>query len=225
MSDSYRPSRPTDPDELARRLELLERDNDRLRRQVEKLVGPDNPCFDRVAFQNALRFYTLSFMLPLQLLLVPVFLIGFLPGVAARLPMLGPVPLVSAAGLGSGHPGIGLGIVSFGGLGVGVLAFGGLAVGVIAVGGGAIGLVAVGGGSAGIIAIGGGTIGYIALGGGAVGRYALGQNAYGRAVFCMRRQDPEAVELFTRWLPRFKAAVTTPLPVVSLDDDEGKNAT
>jgi hypothetical protein len=87
-----------------------------------------------------------------------------------------------------------------------------------------VGLIALGGGSLGVIAIGGGAAGYVAIGGGAAGRYALGQNAYGKAVFCMRRQDPEAVALFLRWLPRFKAAVTAPLPVVPVSEDEAPHA-
>jgi hypothetical protein len=205
-------------------MDLLERENRRLRRQVEDLVGPDNPCFDRTAFQRALRFYTFVFMLPVQLLLVPLLILVCVPGLLPPLPMIGSVPLFDTAGIGTRHPGMGLGIVAVGGLSIGVVALGGFAVGLVALGGGAIGVIAVGGGSFGLIALGGGAVGYIAIGGGAIGRYALGQSAYGKAVFSMRRQDPEAVKFFVRWLPRLKAAVTTPLPVVPLDQTEGAHA-
>lgn len=225
--DNLQPSQP-DPldsqDELARRLDLLERENDRLRRQIEDVVGPDNPCFNRAAFQRALRFYLIAFMLPLQFLFVPFILVPFLPSLLPKLPMIGPIPLLDLGGGGTSHPGIGLGIIALGGLGVGVIAIGGGAVGVVAMGGGALGVLAVGGGAVGILAFGGGAAGYIAIGGSALGRYALGQNAYGKAVFSMRRQDPEAVKFFVRWLPRLKAAITTPLPVVPVKQNERPHA-
>lgn len=228
VNDSASPPPPgprQDHDALARRLDLLERENDRLRRQIEDIVGPDNPCFDRGAFQRAMRFYMLALTVPLQFLIVPVMLlVPFLAGSLPRLPMIGPVPLLDWGGIGTSHPGLGFGIVALGGLSVGVVAVGGGAVGVVALGGGAIGLVAFGGGAVGLLALGGGSAGYIAIGGVALGRYALGQSAYGKAVFSARRQDPEAVRLFSRWLPRLKQAVTTPLPVIPLNRDENANA-
>lgn len=119
-------------------------------------------------------------------------------------------------GQGQFEAGVTTGVVAFGGLSVGVVAFGGLAVGLIAIGGGAIGVVAIGGGAVGIIAsgggalgfiaIGGGAVGYIAAGGGAVGVYSLGGGAFGRHVLHAGRQDPEAVRLFGKYLPRVRAA-------------------
>jgi hypothetical protein len=225
MSDlPQTPSPESQHDDLARRLDMLERENDRLRRQVEHLVGPDNPCFDRSAFQRAMRFYMMVLLLPLYLLFVPAVLAGTMPQLFSKMPMIGSVPILSFAGLGSHHPGIGLGLLAFGGLGVGVVGVGGMGVGIIALGGGAVGLLALGGGSLGVIAIGGGAVGYIAIGGGAVGRYVLAaQSGHGKAVFSARRQDPEAVAFFVRWMPRLKAAVTTPLPVILLDGEEKSN--
>lgn len=222
---SLEPSEPgAGHNDLTRRMDLLERENLRLRRQIEDLVGPENPCFDPTAFRRALGFYMLVLMLPMELLMVPLIILLSIPGLLPPLPAIGSIRLFDRAGIGTSHPGIGLGIVAFGGLSVGVVAFGGFAVGLVALGGGAIGVLAIGGGSFGLIAFGGGAVGYIAIGGGAVGRYALGQNAYGKAVFCMKRQDPDAVEFFVRWLPRLKAAVTTPLPVVPVDQSEGEHA-
>ncbi|HOB73386.1 MAG TPA: hypothetical protein PKG54_02570 [Phycisphaerae bacterium] len=219
---NFTPGKPEhgSQDDLARRMDLLERENERLRRQIEGVVGPDNPCFSQAAFQKALRFYLFVFMLPLQLLFVLFVLLPLLPSLLPNLPMIGPIPLFDSAGTGTNHPGIGLGIIAFGGLAVGVIAIGGGAVGLVAIGGGAIGLVALGGGAVGVFAFGGGAAGYIAIGGGAFGRYALGPNAYGKAVFSMRRQDPEAVQFFVRWLPRLRAAITTPLPVVPFPENE-----
>ena len=120
---------PDEPQEdLSRRLDLLERENDRLRRQIEDIVGPDNPCFNRLAFQKALRFYMIILMLPLQCMFIPLVLIGLARGLLPSLPMIGPVPLVDFAGLGTSHPGMGLGIVAFGGLALGAVACGGGAV-------------------------------------------------------------------------------------------------
>lgn len=196
-------------------MELLERENQRLRRELEELVGPDNPCFNRAAFQSAMRFYMMWIMAPLELLFVPVMIFALVPGWAPDLPAFGPVRLVDLAGVG---------IVAAGGLGVGVVALGGLAIGLVAVGGGALGVLAIGGGAVGVLAFGGGAIGYIAVGGGAIGRYALGGSVWGKAGFSLKRQDPEAVQFFVRWLPRFKAAVSTPLPVIPLNPEENPHA-
>lgn len=210
--------------ELERRIDLLERENARLRRRMEGVLGPDNPCFDSVAFMKALRRYLFSIMLPMELMVPLLILVSVRPGILPTNVMLGPIPLFDPAGFGTSHPGIGMGIIAFGGLAVGVVAMGGGAIGVLAIGGGAVGVLALGGGSFGFIALGGGAVGYIAIGGGAVGRYALGGSGAGKAVFSLRRQDPEAVEFFVRWLPRLRAAVTTPLPVVPLEEGEGKHA-
>jgi hypothetical protein len=218
-SDQTMPEPSEQPlDDLRRRLEALERENARLRHRVEPLIGRDNPCFDRAAFGRAMRFYMILLMVPVMSLsaAAPLFPQMMKLGVIPRV-QLGPVTFMDLAGIGTNHPGIGVGLIAFGGLGVGVLAFGGLGVGLIAIGGGALGILAIGGGAVGVFAIGGGACGYIALGGNAVGRYALGINARGKWVFAMNRQDPEAVSLFTRLMPRLKAAVTTPMPVIPLE--------
>lgn len=222
MNDSpQNPSPESGHEDLARRLDLLERENQRLRMQVEQLTGPDNPCFDRMAFYRGMRFYLFTAMIPVYLLFLPAILAAIMPQRIANLPRLGPVPILSLAGIGSRHPGIGLGLIALGGLGAGVVGIGGMGVGIFAFGGGAIGVVAVGGGAFGIIAIGGGAVGYIAIGGGAAGYYVLAaQQGFGKYVFSARRQDPEAVEFFVRWLPRLKAAITTPLPVIPLEEED-----
>jgi hypothetical protein len=90
--------------------------------------------------------------------------------------------------------------------GVGVISFGGI--GIVSFGGGALGVVAVGGGACGVIAVGGGALGYIAIGGGALGVYVLAGGGKGQYVFDRRRQDPEAVEFFCKWVPRLRTAFT-----------------
>lgn len=211
----------TEPNELHRelaemklRLDLLERENQRLREKLEPVFGPDNPCFDPNRFRKTLTWILLP-------LISPVWLFGFIPLImklvsrsaaqAITRMHIGPFPVFD---FGRRVPGVGLGLVAFGGLSIGVIAFGGLAIGLIAVGGGAFGLIAIGGGSFGLIAIGGGAIGYIAIGGGAIGRYALGQRGLGKSVFALNRQDPEAIEFFTRFFPWLRNSVTTAMPVL-----------
>jgi hypothetical protein len=202
---------------LLRRVEALERENDRLRQQLEPLVGtlPEyNPNFHPGEFMKALRRTLLAVMLPLQLLApVVVLLAAFSPRVIPPM-QVGPLPLVDFAGVGTRHPGLGMGIVAVGGIAFGVVSVGGLGTGVIAFGGGSIGLVAIGGGSVGVIALGGGAVGFIAVGGGACGYYALAQRATGKYALALNRQDPEAVEFFRRWIPSISRAVTNPMPVL-----------
>ena len=77
-------------------------------------------------------------------------------------------------------------------------------IGVFAFGINACGIVAIGGNAVGIIAIGGNVVGFIAIGYNAYGVYALSysQRSRGKYVFAPHRQDPKAVALFTRWLPK-----------------------
>ncbi|MEE8171024.1 MAG: hypothetical protein V3T70_10795, partial [Phycisphaerae bacterium] len=121
-------------------------------------------------------------------------------------------------GPGNGPFGVALGLFAAGGMAVGGLAFGGGAIGVIAVGGGALGLVAFGGGAVGLLALGGGAFGVIAIGGGAAGWYVLAGDGWGKYVLSRRRQDPEAVAFFTRYVPRLKRAFKGPMPVIPVDD-------
>jgi len=193
-------------DDLRQRIEQLETDNERLRRQVESVYGPDNPDFDPILFQSVLQRYTLLTPLAVLVVIVPLAVAAWMWGPV----YIGPVPLFDFGGEATGHPGFGLGVVAFGGLSIGVIAAGGCACGVIALGGGSFGLVAIGGGSIGLIAMGGGAVGYIAIGGGAYGRYALGRNAYGTSAFGMNRQDTEAVLFFTRYLPKLCATIAEP---------------
>jgi hypothetical protein len=202
--------------ELLRRIEALERENERLRQQLEPLVGPlpaYNPNFHPAEFMKALRRALLVLMLPIQLLAPAVILlVVFTPKLPAV--RVGPLPLVDFAGVNTRHPGLGMGIVAVGGAAFGVLAIGGFSAGVLAVGGGSVGVVAFGGGSVGVIAVGGGAVGFIAVGGGACGYYALGQRASGKYVLAFNRQDSEAVDFFKRWIPGISRAVTNPMPVL-----------
>jgi hypothetical protein len=206
-------------DELRRSVEMLERENERLRKHLGIADAPIHPAFDAGAFRRALAPYFLMLWLPfLVVMAVPAGVQYFAPGWTGM--RIGPVPVVDISGNASGMPGIGLGIIAFGGLSIGAIACGGGAVGLVAVGGGALGLVALGGGAVGVIAVGGGAVGYIAMGGGGVGRYVLGGGGRGRAVFSYVRQDPEAVEFFCRYLPRLRRAFASPLPVVLVDGSE-----
>lgn len=106
-----------------------------------------------------------------------------------------------------------MGINIFGLFAGGVNAYGLLAVGV-----NAIGIFAVGVNAVGVFAVGVNAVGYFAVGVNTVGFYAHGCRAYGiyalsyekkgkgRYVFSPARQDAEAVELFTRWLPELEVA-------------------
>ncbi len=212
MADPKR-QKPSSEDDLRRRLDLLERANARLNRRLEATFGADNPCFDPMAFQKALAYYKRWMAAPL-LLFMPLILLSQWSGPSLPTTMIGPLPLIDLGGAGSSHPGMGIGIIAAGGAGFGVVAFGGLAAGIFAFGGGAIGIVAVGGGAIGVIAFGGGAAGVVALGGGAVGRYVLADDGIGKYVFTRKRQDPEAVAFFVRYLPRLRSAITTPLPVI-----------
>jgi hypothetical protein len=204
-------------DELRRRVDLLERDNQRLREKIEPALGPDNPCFNPRLFMRVLQRNLMLGMIPIYLVTL-IITLASIPalGIGKRLQgwWLGPIPVVDVGGMTTGIYGIGLGIIAAGGAGVGVIAMGGLAVGIIAIGGGAVGIVAIGGGSLGIIAIGGGACGWIAVGGGAVGRYTLAFRGYGKHVLALNRQDPEAIALFVQYVPGLRAAVTTAMPVI-----------
>jgi len=200
---------------LRQRVDLLERENQRLREKLEPIFGADNPCFDPAIFRRVLSTRVLMLMLPMFLMpLLPMFL-AISRSVVPRW-YLGGVPVLDVMGHASGYKGLGLGLVAYGGVGVGVVACGGGAIGVIACGGGAVGLVAVGGGALGVVAIGAGALGVVALGAGAAGYYALGQQAVGKYILCMRRQDPEAIEFFTRFIPALRRALTTAMPVIPL---------
>jgi hypothetical protein len=96
------------------------------------------------------------------------------------------------------------GLVSI--FGVGLISFGG--VGIVSFGGVALGAVALGGGACGLIAVGGGALGVVAVGGGALGVYVLAGSGRGRHVFDRRRQDPEAVEFFCKYVPRLRTVFT-----------------
>ncbi len=65
--------------------------------------------------------------------------------------------------------------------------------------------------------MGGGAGGVFALGGGAAGKYVLAGNGVGKYVFSLKRQDAEAVAFWTRWMPRLRAAVTNPMPVIPVE--------
>jgi len=208
------PAEPTD-DALRRRLDVLESENARLKQRVKAVFGTDNPAFDPHAFQKAIRRYMAWSWLPMVVAMPLMVLATSGKLTVPRIPV-GPTVLIDPGGMYSGYPGIGMGLIAAGGLAVGIVAVGGFAIGVLAIGGGAIGVFAIGGGAVGIVALGGGAVGLIAMGGGAFGRYVLAGNGAGRFVFSLKRQDRPAVEFFTRYLPRFKNAITKPMPVVPL---------
>ena len=130
---------------------------------------------------------------------------------------------------------IGIGFVAVGAISVGVVAIGACSVGVVSMGACSVGIVALGAFSIGIFAFGGNSFGVIAIGAGtgygyeigprgrfnigrAVGVIAIGPEAHGvytlsytgRGVYTLSpdRQDADAVALFTRWMPKFKGALS-----------------
>jgi hypothetical protein len=211
-----------DPSEIQRlwaKVEQLQVENEQLKQRLEPLLGPHNPCFDKVKFQAVVRRLILVMVLPTSLLSIALVIGAALQqkGIIPKL-RIGPVAVLDIGGMTSGIvPGIGIGIVAVGGAAIGVFAFGGGSFGIIASGGGSMGIVAVGGGAVGLIAIGGGALGYVAIGGGACGIYAMAiQNGYGRYVLSMKRQDQEAIDFFVRWIPGLRAVVTNPMPVIPI---------
>ncbi|HYO11027.1 MAG TPA: hypothetical protein VER17_18830 [Tepidisphaeraceae bacterium] len=206
-------------DELRRRLDRLESDNQRLRDKLEPIIGRDNPCFDATLFQRLLQRRLLWLTLPAYLVLGLAMVLPAFPATREFIPhmnVLG-LPLVDFGGRGTRHPGVGVGIIGIGGVGIGLIGIGGLGLGAVAIGGGAVGLIALGGGSLGLIAVGGGATGLVAVGGGAAGRYALGQRGGGRYVLALNRQDEEAIAFFCRYAPELRRAVTRPMPVIPHD--------
>src|SRR5262245_42209789 len=148
-------------EQMQRRLDMLERENQRLREKLDPMLGPDNPCFHPQVFLKVMRRNLTIAMIPLWLvfLVVPLAMVPRSPLRSMTTLHIGQVPVFDLAGSSSGMPGIGFGIVAFGGLSVGVISVGGMAVGLVAFGGGAVGVFAFGGGSVGLIALGGGACG------------------------------------------------------------------
>ena len=130
---------------------------------------------------------------------------------------------------------IGIGFIAVGAVSVGVVAIGACSVGVVSMGACSVGIVAFGAFSIGIFAFGGNSFGVIAIGAGtrygyeigprgrfdigrAVGVIAIGPEAHGvytlsytgRGIYTLSpdRQDADAVALFTRWMPKFKGALS-----------------
>lgn len=205
------------------RVEMLEEEVDRLRRQLRALQGIEHdppPWFNPTEFRKVVGRLTARLAL-LWLIGVPIMFFPLL----ARFVDLGSleglinarileVPVFNFGGAATRTYGIGIGLFAAGGLAIGAVAIGGGAIGGLAIGGGACGIIAHGGGAVGVIAIGGGAVGYIAIGGSAYGRYALAHRAHGRAALGLNRQDEEAVAFFRRWVPGLSRAVTTPMQVL-----------
>ena len=130
---------------------------------------------------------------------------------------------------------IGIGFIAVGAVSVGVVAIGACSVGVVSMGACSVGIVALGAFSIGIFAFGGNSFGVIAIGAGtgygyeigprgrfdisrAIGVIAIGPEAHGiytlsytgRGVYTLSpdRQDADAAALFTRWMPKFKGALS-----------------
>jgi hypothetical protein len=218
------PTKPPDTDAILRRLDQLERENARLREKLEPVLGPDNPNFKPQVFAKVLNRTILLAMIPLWLGIASMFVVNFVTP-AIKTMTIGGVPLFSFAGQGGKVRGIGMGLVSYGGLSFGAIAVGGFSFGLIACGGFAVGVVAVGGGAVGIVAIGGGAVGFIAIGGGATGYFAMGQKAHGKYALGLNRQDQEAIDFFRRYVPGLRNALTNPMPVIVLAEQEKDAAT
>ena len=118
-----------------------------------------------------------------------------------------------------------VGVVSIGACSVGVISMGAFSVGIVAFGAFSIGIFAFGGNAFGIIAIGAGTrhgyevgprgrfdigraVGVIAIGPEAHGVYTLSYTGGGVYTLSPDHQDADVVALFTRWLPKFKGALS-----------------
>jgi hypothetical protein len=184
-----------DTDAVLRRLELLERENARLREKIEPVFGPDNPNFKPQVFLKAVNRVVLVAMLLMGLGIGSMFFVNYVtPGI--KMATVGGIPVFSFAGQGGKVRGIGMGLISYGGASVGVLAVGGGAFGIVACGGCAIGVVAIGGAAFGFIAIGGGAVGFIAIGGGATGYYEIGQMAHGKYDIWLYLKYDVELELF-----------------------------
>ena len=129
--------------------------------------------------------------------------------------------IISAGNFSVGIISVGLnfscGVISIGGFGsCGVVSIGGMSsVGVITIGySHAYGIIAIATGSKNISERyhGGQSFGFIAVGRHAQGVYALSydEEAAGTYQFSPKRQDAEAVALFTRWFRKFKGAFVLP---------------
>ena len=131
--------------------------------------------------------------------------------------------IVSVGGFSCGVISIGLqfscGVISIGGIGsCGVISIGGMySVGVIAFGySNAYGIIAISTGYKKPFEqqqyIGGKAVGFIAIGRQARGLYVLSYDVEGEGTyqFSPKRQDAEAVALFTRWFRKFKGAFVLP---------------
>ena len=120
---------------------------------------------------------------------------------------------------------IGIGFIAVGALTLGVVSIGACPVGVVSIGAFSVGIFAFGGNSVGIIAIGAGTrhgyevgprgrfdigraVGVIAIGPKACGVYTLSYTGRGVYMLSPDHQDPDAVTLFIRWLPKFKGVLS-----------------
>ncbi len=86
----------------------------------------------------------------------------------------------------------------------GVFAFGVNTGGIFAIGTNTIGIIAIGVNACGIIAIGVNACGIIAIGRIAFGTYTLSYSHRGRGKYLLapHRQDPKAIDFFTRWFPK-----------------------
>ena len=121
--------------------------------------------------------------------------------------------------------GLTIGVVSIGACSVGVISMGAFSVGIVSIGAFSFGIFAFGGNSFGVIAIGAGTrhgyevgprgrfdigraVGVIAIGPKACGVYTLSYDGKGVHMLSPDRQDADAVTLFTRWMPKFKGALS-----------------
>jgi len=106
---------------------------------------------------------------------------------------------------------IATGLIALGGVARGGIVLGGLALGGIAFGGCGIGILSFAGLALGYFAIGGLAIGNAAIGGLAVGYYAMGGAAIGKFIISPLHHDAQALEFFSKLLPRVPIPPLRPL--------------
>ena len=109
-----------------------------------------------------------------------------------------------------------LGILTFGIFTLGAFSIGIITMGINVIGGfafgiNAIAIVAIGTNAVGVIAIGCNAVGVVAIGVNVIGIYTISYSEYnkGRYRLAPNRQDAEAIDFFSRWLPKLTESLST----------------
>ena len=179
--------------------------------------------FSSETFKKTFDAYVLKWHISAAILWILAFLPFLADGIAKYLEFSW-IPILSDITFGA----MASGIVSFGAISFGVVSIGAVSFGVIAIGSVSCGIISIGVISAGVFAfgnfsavglltistgstgvtprVGGNAFGVIAIGRYTRGLYALSYESKGNGVylFSPKRQDIEAVTLFTRCLRKFK---------------------